>query len=446
MSGKNYYLTFLSSEGDSTLLSFLNGYKDDCFKVITPDLIFDYFEPLFKKEAYVSSLHEHYVLCALILNDLEPDTLECKIVKTISLTYILEQFEKLKPTRSEIVTTFSVSYSAQEIEAAIENLIEKEYVVYLKRSNDFLRLKQSSGVDIRKKIEDTVTLRSGKASVKDILGEANFDSYVYPSRYNDEKEMTRYFAFVFIDEDEVTEDVDWKVKGENSEADGIVYAIIPHSSESIGILRERLFSSSLECDRYVFIVPRNLITNRGNQLCKGSFSCNLPFHPLIDITCFHFFWMGICIDIPSNHFPMRLGVLIMGEGNAKINLKPADRLMRNMLGTIEDFILETRDNGDRNFSILYDRLTMPENHIGLRRGVIPIYLAAVIHEYKQQVIISDRFGQVAANVDALLQINAKPENFILSYLDWNPEKAEFIQRIAEIFEEYVIDAERKANS
>lgn len=534
--------TFLSSEGDSTLLSFLNGYKDDCFKVITPDLIFDYFEPLFKKEAYVSSLHEHYVLCALILNDLEPDTLECKIVKTISLTYILEQFEKLKPTRSEIVTTFSVSYSAQEIEAAIENLIEKEYVVYLKRSNDFLRLKQSSGVDIRKKIEDTVTLRSGKASVKDILGEANFDSYVYPSRYNDEKEMTRYFAFVFIDEDEVTEDVDWKVKGENSEADGIVYAIIPHSSESIGILRERLFSSSLECDRYVFIVPRQYAEIKdivreydavallreqavGDKVLFDEYEViyedlreviggyiNTYTHPEEMKACYIYKGMereitrkaaftelisSICDEVYSDtpvinseainknlitsvannsrnkivagllrneleenlgltgtgqevsimrSTLMRLGVLIMGEGNAKINLKPADRLMRNMLGTIEDFILETRDNGDRNFSILYDRLTMPENHIGLRRGVIPIYLAAVIHEYKQQVIISDRFGQVAANVDALLQINAKPENFILSYLDWNPEKAEFIQRIAEIFEEYVIDAERKANS
>lgn len=534
--------TFLSSEGDSTLLSFLNRYNDDCFKVITPDLIFDYFEPLFKKEAYASSLHEHYVLCALILNDLEPDTLECKIVKTISLTYILEQFEKLKPTRSEIVTTFSVSHSAQEIEAAIENLIEKEYVVYLKRSNDFLRLKQSSGVDIRKKIEDTVTLRSGKASVKDILCEANFDNFVYPSRYNDEKEMTRYFAFEFIDEDEVTEDVDWDIKSESSEADGIVYAIIPHSSESIGTIKERLLSSSPECDRYVFIVPRQYTEIKdivreydavallreqavGDKVLFNEYEVvyedlreviggyiNAYTHPEEMRSCYIYrgtereitrkaafteLISSICDEIYSDtpvinseainknvvtsvannsrnkivagllrneleenlgltgtgqevsimrSTLMRPGVLVTEDNSAKINLRPTDKLMRNMLETIEDFILETRDSGDRNFSVLYDRLTMPENHIGLRKGVIPIYLAVVIHEYKQQVIISDRFGQVSANVDTLLQINAKPENFTLSYLDWNPEKAEFIQKIAEIFEEYVIEAERKVNS
>ena len=534
--------TFLSSDGDSTLLSFLNGYHDDNFRVITPDLIFDYFEPLFKKEAYASSLHEYYVLCALILNDLETDTLECKIVKTISLMYILEQFEKLKPTRSEIVTIFSVSHSAQEIEAAIENLIEKEYVVYLKRSNDFLRLKQSSGVDIRKKIEDTVTLRSGKASVKDILCEANFDNYVYPSRYNDEKEMTRYFSFEFIDEDEVTEDVDWRIKSENSEADGIVYAVIPHSIESIELIKDRLLSSSSECSRYVFIVPRQYTEIKdivreydavallreqavGDKVLFNEYEViyedlreviggyiNAYTHPEEMRACYIYKGMereitrkaaftelisSICDEIYSDtpvinseainknvitsvannsrnkivagllrneleenlgltgtgqevsimrSTLMRPGVLVMGDGNAKINLKPRDELMRNMLETIEDFILETRDSGDRNFGILFDRLTMPENHIGLRKGVIPIYLAAVIHEYKQQVIILDRFGQVAANVDTLLQINAKPENFILSYLDWNPEKAEFIQRIAEIFEEYVIEAERKVNS
>jgi len=534
--------TFLSSEGDSTLLSFLNGYDDDCFKVITPDLIFDYFEPLFKKESFASTLHEHYVLCALILNDLEPDALECKIVKAISLMYILEQFEKLKPTRSEIVAMFSVSYSVQEIEAAIENLIEKEYVVYLKRSNDFLRLKQSSGVDVRKKIEDMVTLRSGKVSVKEILGEANFDNFVYPSRYNDEKEMTRYFAFEFVEEEEVTEDVDWKIKSESSEADGIVYAVIPHSGESIGLIKERLLSSSAECDRCIFIVPKQYTEIKefvreydaaallreqavGDKVLFSEYEVIYEdlreviggyihgyTHPeemracyiykgteqeVIRKAAFTELVSSICDEIYSDtpvinseainknvitsvannsrskivagllrneleanlgltgtgqevsimrSTLMRPGVLVMGEDSAEIQLKPADRLMRNMLETIEDFILETRDIGERNFKILYDRLIMPEYHIGLRKGVIPIYLAAVIHEYKQQVIISDRFGQVAVSVDTFLQINAKPENFTLSYLDWNPEKAEFIQRIAAIFGEYVIEAERKANS
>ena len=44
--------TFLSARGASTLPSFLDGYDDQHFSMITPDLIYDYFEPLFKKEVY----------------------------------------------------------------------------------------------------------------------------------------------------------------------------------------------------------------------------------------------------------------------------------------------------------------------------------------------------------------------------------------------------------
>lgn len=42
--------TFLSANGAATLPSFLEKFHDDCFGVITPDMIYDYFEPLFKRK------------------------------------------------------------------------------------------------------------------------------------------------------------------------------------------------------------------------------------------------------------------------------------------------------------------------------------------------------------------------------------------------------------
>lgn len=180
--------TFLSANGTATLPSFLSGFQDDIFSVITPDLIYDYFEPLFKKEVYSSELYKTYQLTNAILSKLVEKSLESKIVKTISLIYILEQFEKLSPTRDELVGIFSVDYTVTEVEKAIDNLIGKEFVVYLKRSNNYLRLKQTSGVDIRQKICDTIAAQKGKVSVKDTLNKANFDSFMYPSRYNDKRE------------------------------------------------------------------------------------------------------------------------------------------------------------------------------------------------------------------------------------------------------------------
>ena len=514
---------------------FLAGYDDQCFDVITPDKIYDYFEPLFRKEVYTSEIHQTYLLTTAILPKLQPESLESKIIKTLSLIYILEQFEKLKPTKDEIVGIFSINYTVEEIEDAIANLIEKEYVVYLKRSNDYLRLKQTSGVDIGQKIRDSVAALAGKVSTKATLNASNFDNYIYPSRYNDEREMTRYFSFEFIDEDEVRLDVDWTMKSEAIDADGVVYGVIPQSDESISRLREELIQSSSGHQRFLFILPKkykeiteiiqefNAVSllreqSSGDKILFDEYE--VVYEDLREVisdfisTYTHpesfksvYIYMGeerpvtrkaaltgllsdICDDVYSltpvvnneainrnditaiasnsrnkiiagllrNELEhnlglsgsgqevsimrstlLRTGVLVTDNLLVRIELKPDDELIRNMLTTIVGFIQETKAAGSMSFGVLYRRLVAPENHIGLRKGLIPIYLAAVFHEFKQELILQDRFGQVPITADVLLQVNANPEGFTLAYLDWDPEKAEFVQRLAEIFSDYVIE-------
>lgn len=535
--------TFISAPGNSTLPAFLDKYEDDHFEVITPDLIYDYFEPLFKKEVYGGSIHENYILTELILEKLSDESLEKKIVKTLALVYILEQFEKLRPSKDELISIYSISYSPEEINQAIDNLIEKEYVIYLKRSNNYLRLKQTSGVDIRQKIHDLVEVQSKRVTVKETLNNSNFDNYVYPSRYNNEHDMIRFFSFQFIDESEVTEDINWKVKSESIEADGVIYGIIPHSEESIAKLKDIIVSTSKECDRFIFILPRHFseiedivrefnavsilrdnaaddkvlfdeyeviyedlrevissfmrgytrpeeyksryvyngkevlvsrkaaLTELMSQICDQVYSCTPVINneamnkneitptannsrnkivsallrnelePNLGLT-----GSGQEVSIMRSTL-IRTGVWEENDGLPRINLRP-DKVehMADVLGTIESFIVETRHNGAMNFEALYTRLIAPEYHIGLRKGLIPIYLAAVIHEYKREVIISDQYGQVQVSAELMLQINSKPNMFTLSYLDWNPEKEAFVQRLADYFSDYVVDAERAANS
>ena len=83
--------TFLSAEGNATLRAFLNDTSENNFRLLTPDTLYDYFEPLFKKESYGGDIHMQYILAATILAELMPNTIEAKIVKTISLIYILGQ-------------------------------------------------------------------------------------------------------------------------------------------------------------------------------------------------------------------------------------------------------------------------------------------------------------------------------------------------------------------
>ena len=532
--------TFLSAEGTATLSAFLDEYKDD-FSLITPDQIYDYFEPLLRKEVYAGEIHDTFVLTSTILSQLQEGSLGSKIIKTISLIYILEQFERLTPTMEQIISTYSSSYEVEDIRRAVKDLVEKEFVIYVKRSNDYLRLKQTSGVDIQQKIRDLMELRSGKITTKDILNESNFDNYMYPTRYNDEHEMTRFFSFQFISGAEVTENVDWNIKSESIEADGVIYGIIPNGESELTNIADIIRRTSQGCDRYIFVLPKHYsdvkeivgeyaavlslrdqavddpilfdeyevvfedlqevikrfigaytrpesyqsvyihdgdtlnmrrksgLTETLSQICDRVYDMTpiinnesvnkneitimaqnsrnkiisallrSELEPSLGLT-----GTGQEVSIMRSTL-LRTGVWSEEAGIKQINLHPDDPAMRNMLETIEEFIRDAQQNGQVSFSVLYDRLTSPKNHIGLRYGLIPIYIAAVMHNYRQQIVIHDRFGHIPASADVLVQINSDPSGFALEYLDWNSEKENYVARLAGAFGEYVVPAEKAGN-
>lgn len=534
--------TFLSAEGNATLASFLGTYDDGKFQLLTPDLIYDYFEPLFKKEAYAGEIHSTYVLTSTILAQLPDNTLCAKIIKAISLIYILEQFERLSPTKEQIIGIFSCAYPVEEIEQAISDLIEKELVIYIKRSNDYLQLKRTSGVDVWQKIHDQMESQAHRTKAKDILNSSNFDNYMYPARYNDEHEMTRFFEFCFIDEDEISDDVDWQKKSSTIDADGVIYAVIPHQEENATRIKSSLISSSVGQKQIVFVVLRHFKPIHDivrefaavGQLRDQAVNDPVLFdeyevifedlqevikefigrytHPeknasmyiydghimdihrksalteLMSSICDSVFYATPVINnesvnkkvitsIAQNSRNKIISALLRGElepnlgllgngqevsimrstlvrtgiwneenGVAELKLVPDDERMRNLLSTIEDFFVQARQHGSAKFSDLYFSLTAPENHIGLREGLIPIYVAVVLHKYRKQTVICDRFGPITTSADTLLQINAAPENYSLEYLDWNPEKEKYIRQLAEAFTDFVIEAEREGNS
>jgi hypothetical protein len=250
--------TFLSADGEKTLSSYLNDVDQKEFGLVTPDVIYDYFEPLFKKEVYDTSIHENYYLTSVVLDKLDSNSMGSKLVKTISLIYILDQFDKLVPTKDEMVHGYSYDVSLDEINDAITDLIEKKLVVYLRKSNNFLRLKQSSGVDIRKEITDTIERQKNSVTVKDSLNGSNFDNYLYPSRYNDENEMIRYFEFDFINDSELFDDLNWLDKSRCINGDGIIYGIIPSGRYNSKEIDKTIKSISSQCANAIFVVPKTI--------------------------------------------------------------------------------------------------------------------------------------------------------------------------------------------
>ena len=52
----------------------------------------------------------------------------------------MDQFDKLVPTKAELYQAYSFEYSKDEIDSTITDLIEKQLVIYLRKSNNYLRL------------------------------------------------------------------------------------------------------------------------------------------------------------------------------------------------------------------------------------------------------------------------------------------------------------------
>ena len=538
--------TFLSADTEATLPSFLKTFDDSAFSLVTPDLIFDYFEPLLKKEVYSGELHEIYHLTGVILEKLNAADgktfeLERKIVKTISLIYILSQFERLKPVAEEIVRIYSYSYPKEEIEKALKNLIENEFVIYLRQSNSYLKLKETSGVDIAKTIHDEIERGKKAFDLCSVLNANNGERYFYPYRYNDQKEMTRFFEFDFVDCGKINDAPieggagDGKIiavvcknqeeadacagkilefsrgkrlsvfcvlkahvdmeksaasldaiselvkKAGNDEILSSEYRVVMEDVSEIvaGYIKkytrpENGFCSYFHDGKKIKLNRRSELTEKLSDICESVFDKS----PIVnneainknEITQMAFnSRRKILAGLLRNPLEKNLGLAGCGQDVAIMRscllhtglLKQDDSAsdfaeldfstgddkyqLRPMLESIENFVRDA-SVGRKSFSELYEKLTSPKFGIGARRGIIPIYVAAVFGRIKNQLVFYHGDRQVPVNADSLALLNERPDDFSLLNFNLDEKNRNYLSELKNIFSSKTDTAEEIAFS
>ena len=537
--------TFLSSDDKHTLSAFLKGTKSG-FALLTPDFIYDYFEPLFRKEPYTNEVHKMYKLTASVLRKVEEKSLHSKIIKTISLIYLVEQFEKLPPIVDVIADAFRDSVDdPKEIDKALKDLINNECVVYLKRSNNYLKIKETSGVDIREEIVKYKTQRLADSKIASILNNSAFDSFLYPTAYNDDHDIIRYFDFKFIDSSDFFSVTDWNKHIADNKADGVIYAVIPKSQAEIEKLKEAIKSDKSPHQRVVFVLPKQYIDvsedvfdyaavtclkfetaatddeiltdeysiyvddlsevvgsfinsyarpENGNAIyfCGGdqfNYRRKAQLTGLLSDICEKVFSRTPIINnesVNKNELTtvavnsrtkilagllanelasnigltgtgqdvsimrstlLQTGVLKNADTDPVIELQPENEQMQDMLTEISKFFAEkAAKKGGASFRELYDTLTSYENGFGLKFGVIPIYIALVLHLYKKNLVVIYRNNEVKITPELLNSINENPNEYFVILEDWNEEKAKYMVQLEELFSEFVAEREKAYNS
>ena len=521
--------TFLSDNSTNTLTYFL---KKEESQLLLPDAIYDYFEPLLKKEIYTSDIYKFYSLVNRILVNLKEDPLHSKIIKTIALVYLVNQFDLVEPTSDLIFDTFSCLYKNSEISKALEELENKKYVIYSRKSNGYLRLKTPTSKNIQLAIEQENTKVASNYTVVDILQSFVSDLFIYPTKYNDERSIIRYFLIKFISSEDTIEVDNWAVKQSSYQADGVIYAIVPSQKTDIKNVKEYLASKVENCSTSVFVLPKKFedIKNiaRHYQAISNLLDQNQDDEALQseleiikedleevlekfvakyirpELAASVYFYEGkqrkltrkshlpqllssICEivfentpvitneTINKNNLPSvtlnsrqkvikglladklqpMLGLLKTSqdaaiarsllketglienlEENPVVTKSSNNEKINNVINFIKDFF-DHSVNKESQFSVLYEKLISPTYKIGLKRGVIPVFIALVLRSYLDNTSIYSKNLEMNIDEQLLKEINDNPENYSLKIESLTEDKKDYIDRVKFVFSKYI---------
>jgi len=517
--------TYLASRESGSLVNYLaTSESNEVF--VSPDSIYDYFEPLLRKEFYTSPIHRLYELTRSALSKTGGKVLESRIVKTIALVHLVAQFEAVPPTKQTILDIYSdCGFDVLDIERAIESLVESDSVVYLRKSNSYLKLKESSGVRVVEEIERVSEKKKAQSSPVEVLNRYQSGRAAYPSRHNELTETIRYFDLVFADKSILEQ----RAKSGDSFSiggDGAIVALLPSGPDELRQLESAVLSVSATRTMDVFVLPKKFASIE-DALYKCAAASQLREEAGGDEILSEEYEMvvedysEIIADFIASFFSPELGrsrYFVRGEEkairrrthlsqelsdlcdaaypntpvvrNETINkniltgaaLHSRAKILQGVCGTViepnlgfvgtgqetaimrsvygvtgvirslssapeidlapdrEDisFLLETIsgfiDSADgASFLELYDLLISDRVGIGMKRGLVPLFVAVVLRSRRDEILITRDGVEKPLTGELLGDIDAHPEKYRISLVEWDKEKADYVRVLAELF-------------
>lgn len=254
------------AQNERTLFTFLCSYEDNSLAkaventefFVSPDSIYDYFEPLMKKEYYASPIHKTYELSRISLSKVDCDSLEAKLIKTIALICIVASYDVLAPTRQTLIEVYEdCGFERLDVESAISNLVEKDSVVYLRQSNSLFKLKEASGVKVDVEVENRADLIRSKTSVSEILNSLQIARAQYPSEHNETRSIIRYFDCGFVSTGDLRNAINQSISRViPGSGDGTLTAVFPETPEDMSDIEELAREFTTLSRMSIAIVPR----------------------------------------------------------------------------------------------------------------------------------------------------------------------------------------------
>lgn len=513
--------TFLSKEDKHSLLDIIKNNKGEK-ELVTVDNLYDYFEPLLKKEVFNDKRNTIWVKTNTALNHVFGESEE-KVVKALSIINIVNDYKVFAPTVDNIAK--SIGYAKSELDEILKALINKG-VLMIRKSNSYVDFMPISGIDVEGKINSMVEVKLKNIDISKIIGEIVDLKYILPRSYNDEFKMVRYFNRIFMTAGELTayDSADFLLQ--NKKCDGVFVNLLVEcdaerektlawikdiSDSRIGIL---IPTGNLDIKRAVgrYVVINELL--KDEEFLKEDLAIVSQLEVLLEDIIEHItssvrsafniegekvnlyvkekkynkltkvMMSEIASEVCYEHYnnSPKVNNELINKNNISAPILKGRNFIVNMIlcksikefksegnsvectmfrttllnkglinnqdtmaedlsplfEEIQSFIINS-EKEEKSFKELYENLLTNKKGIGMRKGILPIYLAYALSKYLNEAIIyigGRKKKEVPLTMEILNNINDNPESYFLQIEKGTKEKDDYIAGIEELFKEH----------
>lgn len=515
--------TYLSKDEPNSLIDLINSDEID-FDLVTIDRLYDYFEPLFRKETFNEAIHDVWLKTDTALKIVYSED-EKRIIKALGIIYIVNDFISLPPTEQTISNVLNIA--KENLEEIVSNL-RRLNILVLRKSSETLDFIPLSSIDINGKILNLVETKFKSSNLSQSYNELVNLKYVLPKRYNDEYKMTRFFKRTFMTLDEVNAYSNGEKVLLDYKCDGLIIDLITQSENDRELVLDWI--QKINDDRIIVVVPKEvtrikkdiaeykaieylkldddflkedaaiesqldilfddiiqkiteyinniydisngksfvyidskkyskLKTSKLSMLISDICRNNFTYSPIINNELINkqeisspikkarskiidMILDGSYRDFDSSKTAVECTLFratLLNKGLLK-DEKEYEEDIKLLLKEIRSFIL-TAGEKEVSFEMLYTSLISNEKKIGIRKGILPIYLAFILKDYKEEAIIYLKNGrskkELVLETSIIDNINLNPREYLIKLEEGTVEKDLYTSSLLEIFNEYI---------
>ncbi|MFT4142831.1 MAG: hypothetical protein QM644_00140 [Mobilitalea sp.] len=246
--------TFISNDEPHSMARFVSEHDPLKGWTIDADLIYDYFNGLFKKDITNELVHNLWLGAEYALS--KCDTLEeKKLIKALAIISIVNKNDEIPANEKYL----SLAASLADGNTTINALVEKQ-IIYKKSSLGSYVFKTRAGSELKAELKKQRALKEdAKVKYANVLQAITGKYFVIPRKYNAKNVMTRYFKHEFMEVDAfLSINSADAFFNKNDLGDGKVITLYSFSKTKQIEVREHI--KQLNCQRLVVVSPKKAVS------------------------------------------------------------------------------------------------------------------------------------------------------------------------------------------